>query len=680
MVIKKDWRTLTELERLLYRELFKKDCYSFCCEFWSEIDTHSLKEGPLIRFFCELFQYESRYWVPYVEKNILLPKIKEDEELIDVRSNKHLISISCPPRHGKSNFFNILCPTWLFVNSPIKVASISHTQNLAGTMNSKRQRLLNSPKFKFFFPELCLTTNTTYSLKDTRNGEMYSIPKNAITGFGCDLMCVDDLTNVAQALRDKTEMESAWQTYTEVLPSRINDTDKYVIINIMQRIAPNDIVGRILKDPKLREAYVFVNLPAQFKKHTYLVCPISGTIIEYKLGDFLFPEQFGDYSTIKVSLTEHTWNAQYLQEPQNTDLSAIKRDMIIEKDLPETPKIENADIVYASHDFPVKDKDTSDFLGSVLAYRVNSTLYITDCLEKRMSFVKSVDYVKQLDTHYPGIIQIIEDKANGSPIINQLQDEVAGIQPFQPGTQSKMQRLESSSLYMISGNVVFVKTVFNKFTNEWELSPALQNLKERLLQFPLVTHDDICDAFSMIVLFVFMDRRYMVYGRAFNDQNITNYQGMSGLDYSTIFFNKEGDIWKMLDIAIKYGENTSIVVKRELRFKGSVEDGLQQLKEFAPEHSLFIDCSSTEALRGMISKNISIERYEIEDFDKSVAQTNLAFSKKSILLDNHCVLTKADIENFKFTKSKDDNVKYLTTKDGFVACIRVALHYYGGII
>lgn len=675
----KDWSKLSELERLLYRELFKKDCYSFCCEFWDEIDPHPLKTGILTRFFCETFQYMSRFWVKYNNINIKLPKKKVNEEIIDVRENKHHLSISVPPRHGKSNFFNILCPTWLFINSPVGVASVSHTQSLAGTMNVKRQKLLNSEKFKFFFPEITLTTNSTYSLKDIRGGEMYSVPKNAITGFGCDLLIPDDLTNVSQAKRDAAEMENAWDIYTSTLPSRINDKNKYAIINIMQRIAPNDIVGRILNDAKLRKVYTFVTLPAIFNKNTYLVCPISGQIFKFKKGDPLFPEQFGDYSEIKATLTDNTWQSQYLQNPQNTDLSIIKENMIIEKDITECPSIENADMIYGSHDFPVSEKETSDFLGSVLAYRVNSTIYIKDCLEKHLGFVKSVNYVKQLDSIFPGIIQIIENKANGAPILQQLSDEIAGLQSFEPGTNSKSQRLESASMYI--NNIVFVKSVFNKLTQSYELSEALQNLKNRLLHFPFVQHDDVVDAFSMLILFVFMDKKYMVYGRAFNDQNIINIELLKDINYSTIFFNKEGDIWKILDIAIKYGINTELIVKRELRFKGSIEEGLKKLKEFAPKNSLFVDCSYSEALNGMYQNNITIEKYEIEDFEKSVAQTNLAFSKKLILLDKHCVLTKGDIENFKFSKTKNDNnIKFITEKDGFVSCIRTALRYYGGII
>ena len=121
-------------------------------------------------------------------------------------------------------------------------------------------------------------------------------------------------------------------------------------------------------------------------------------------------------------------------------------------------------------------------------------------------------------------------------------------------------------------------------------------------------------------------------------------------------------------------------VIKEARFKGSVKEGLEYLKEFAPNDTVFVDCSETEAMYGMTDKNISVVRYTIEDFDKSVSQMNLAFAKKKVLINRNCHLTQNDIESFKFSKSKDDNVKYITKKDGFVACLRIALHYFGGIV
>lgn len=668
---------MNKLEKLLLRELYRKSFYDFVKDFWSSADPSKFVDGKLVQFYCEVFQYMCKDWVGYEEVDIKVPPMSEDLDVIDVRSSKRNVCINVPPRHSKSMIFNVLGPVWLWLSYPIKAVSISHTSGLAASMNMKRQSLINSEKFRELFDDIRLTSNSNTFVKDNRGGELYSQNRNSFTGYGGDIIINDDLTNAESARKDKEEMASAWSYYQNTMPSRINDINKCLILNIQQRLAPNDITGHIMNERKLCDQYSFIVLKAQFNKKTCLVCPISGDLIYYEKGSYLWPERFGDYEALRAQVGEVIFETQYLQNPIATDKSIVKPEFIIEKDLTEVPDIDDADMIYASHDFPVKDKDTSDFLGSVLAYRVNQTLYIKDCLEKRMEFVKSVNYVTQLSDFYPGIIQVIEDKANGSPILQQLQDEVPGLQAFQPGTQSKTQRLESATLYMNSGNVVFVRDKFNNLTNRYELKESLENLKRRLLSFPFVEHDDIIDGFSMMVLFVFMDKRYSVYGRAFNEDNIIE-KDKTHFDYSTIFFNKEGDNWKVLDIGVQYGTETKLIVNQEYSFRASVSDGINKLIELTNK-TVFIDCSASEGMRGMFDR-AGIERYEIDDFDKSVAQLNLAFSKKRVLIDKGCKSLKANIENFKFNKSKDENVKYATEKDGYIACLRVALHYYGGIV
>lgn len=669
---------MDELTRILYRELYKKSLYDFVKDFWNTADPSKFVDGKLIKYYCEVFQYFCRKWIDCKEEEVILPEKKDDEVIVDIRQGKQNLCLNVPPRHTKSMIFNVFGPVWLWLSAPIKAVSISHTGGLAAEMNSKRYMIINSEKFRFFFSDIFLVSNTGSYLKDVRGGELRSLNKNAFTGYGGDVIVNDDLTNAETARKDMAEMENAWSYYKNTMPSRINDINKCIIMNIQQRLAPNDITGHILGEDALAKTYVFVIMPAYFEKTTHYVCPISGEIITWKKGEYLWPERFGNYETLRAQVGESVFETQYMQKPIASDKTIVKEDMLIFKDANDVPSIEDADMIYASHDFPVKDKDTSDFLGSVVAYRIGSTIYIKDCLEKKMAFVKSVEYVKRLDEFYPGIIQVIEDKANGSPILQQLQDEVAGMQAYQPGTRSKIQRLESASLYMTSGNVVFVKSVFDEMTSTYKLSSALQNLVTRLINFPFVEHDDIVDAFSQCLLFVFMDKRYMVYGRAFNDNNIVD-TSMKHLTYDTVFFNREGDVWKIVDIAIEYGVQTKMYVMKEQRFKGSVQDGILALKKFAPSKSVFIDCSANDGMYGISDKSIAIEKYTIEDYDKSVSQLNLAFSNKSVLLDKECKLTKNDIESFKFSKSKDDNVKYVTTKDGFVACLRVALHYFGGI-
>lgn len=657
------------IEKLLYKELFKKSFYEFVKAFWNYADPSKFVDSELIEYYCEVFQYMSKNWSEYEE--IKIDKTKLKGKIIDVRQNKNNLNLVVPPRHSKSMIFNVMGPVWLWTLAPIKVASVSHTGALAAQMNSKRYSIINSPLFKEIYDDIILINNSTSFLKDQRGGELYSINRNAFTGYGGDVIINDDLVNAEAARKDKEEMNNAWSYYQNTMPSRINDINKGMIINIQQRLAPNDITGHILGDSFLKEQYIFITLPAIFNEKTHLIYPISGKIKTFNKGDVLWKERFGDYSKLKYQVGSTVFETQYLQNPVASDKTVIKSDLILEKNITEVPDEDDAEIIYAAHDFPIKEKDTSDFVGSVLAYRINQTLYIKDCLEKRMAFVKSVEYVKKLNNSFPGIIQIIEDKANGAPIIQQLQDIVPGLQAYNPKTQSKTQRLESASLYMESKNIVFVKDEWDDVNKKYVLSKNLQNLKDRLLNFPFVKHDDIIDAFSMLILFVFMDKQNNVYIRSFNHENIvTSYPNNMVLSW---FLNRENNYLKLSNIGIDYASNKIYIIK-EYEFKEAVNNALQRIKDEIPNIKYIIDISDSPL--NIYDKNIIIEKASIENFNESVNKLDMLFSSKNILIFNQCKRTIADIENFKYLINKEGDTKYITERDGFIKNIRGAIKFF----
>ena len=147
-------------------------------------------------------------------------------------------------------------------------------------------------------------------------------------------------------------------------------------------------------------------------------------------------------------------------------------------------------------------------------------------------------------------------------------------------------------------------------------------------------------------------------------------------DYSTTFFNREGDNWKVLDIGIKYDLLTKLIVLREYTFIASIEKGLQMIKAFSPDKNVFIDCS-VEPVGLIYTDDLSIEYYKVNDFEKSVNELNLALANNKILFDRHCRLAQGDLEDFKYDKKNPG--KFRTNRDGFVACLRTAMTYYGGI-
>lgn len=671
---------MTPLEIALRKQLYKTSFYDFVKYFWNTADPSKYTDGKLVQFYCEAFQYMCRSWVGYDEIEIDVPKSSELLKVVDIREGKHNLNLNIPPRHSKSMIFNVMGPVWLWLHAPVKCVSVSHTAGLANQMNAKRYSIINSEQFKELYgDEIVLVANSKTFLKDSRGGELYSINRNAFTGYGGDVIINDDLTNAETARKDMAEMNSAWSYFQNTMPSRINDINKCIIMNIQQRLAPNDITGHILSDRKLAQQYTFVTLPAVCQVDTDLVCPISGDIIHYLKGEGLWPERFGNYVELEANVGSTIFRTQYLQDPVATDATVIKKSMIVAKTIDEVPSIDQAEIIYSSDDFPIKDKESSDYLGSVLAYRVGAMLYIIDCLEARMDFVKSIDYVTNVANIYHGVVTIVEDKANGSPIIQELQDKVPGVQAYNPGTKSKIQRLESASIYMNAGNVVFVKTKKNEETNKYEFSEGMSNLVKRLLDFPFVKHDDIVDACTMLISFAYLDKRYSVYGRSFNADNVIEYDDSFDHMYKNIFFNKEGDIFKCSLIGIQYGEVSSIVVLDEMSFKSTPKEALSKMAEWY-HTSLIIDCSLDDSMSGVYIDGVSVEPYKPDDFAQSVLKLNLAFSKKTIKIVNTCKSTYADIDNFKYVATKDESQAFRSEHDGYVANIRSAILYYGGII
>ena len=101
--------------------------------------------------------------------------------------------------------------------------------------------------------------------------------------------------------------------------------------------------------------------------------------------------------------------------------------------------------------------------------------------------------------------------------------------------------LASSVSFITISNVIFVRNIYDKFTNSYRLNEGLEILKRKLLSFPYVDHDDVIDAFSQLLLFVYKDRRYMVYGKSFND-DIIAFIFRKEKNYLTAFLKSENAI------------------------------------------------------------------------------------------------------------------------------------------
>ena len=106
-----------------------------------------------------------------------------------------------------------------------------------------------------------------------------------------------------------------------------------------------------------------------------------------------------------------------------------------------------------SWDCAFKDLLTSDYVVGQLWGRLGADYFLGDQIRARMDCPTTVKAVRELSERYPGsLAKLIEDKANGSAVIQMLQHEIPGILAVTP-EGGKVARAAAVSPLVEAGNV-----------------------------------------------------------------------------------------------------------------------------------------------------------------------------------------------------------------------------------
>lgn len=481
----------------------------------------------------------------------------------------------------------------------------------------------------------------------------------------------DDLISSVNAQKDGAVLANAVNFFRKTLPTRLNSKVTGVVWQIQQRLGMGDISGTILKDKRLLQLYSHTELHAEAQKDITLIYPCTGKIKVIKKGDFLWEERFGDYTGIKLEVGNSEFETQYNQNPSNSDLNIIKDYMIHYVDDDEFENFKNnCEFHYASHDCAVWDKKTSDFHGYGESYASLNSLIVCGAKEERLGYIKEKQLMQDLKLVYPEILQIIENKANGSPLLQDLKRDVSGLIEFNPGDRDKGARLELASRYLDSGAVRFVK---NEQTDY---------LIQRLKEYPLVEHDDIIDAFSQMIIYHFVMRQVGIYTQCFTYKNVI--EDIKRESNQPVFYEFAANINadKIRVIAVNHDlMNDEFIVEKEWEFK-NIEDFENFCKNEAKYGNLFIDASIQNRLKSIILSNmVYLTAFEDVDKDTSINLMRAGFYKNKIKVCKSCLGTRTDIARLRFTSdSVSEGVNRVATLDeGYAGCLRALITYDKGL-
>lgn len=661
------------------RELVMSDLYEFVKYFWDTFEPFPFVDEIYIEFLCECFVFMSINKLPesltskfisdaeyekakikYFKKTGIMPKCDvRDKMFRGEHVRNHNINIH--PRAGKSLIVNVCGPVWEMLHMPVMTTSVSHSQDLSREFIDKKRLLLNSEKFITMFPEedyrLRYDSSTLVEMQNL--GKSYSTSMKSFTGRGSNFILNDDLVNVQDARADGKVLQSAKDYIRYTQSTRLNDPKTGVTCHIMQRICKGDVSDMITSDPELSKLYSNTVLKALATEDEAFIFPLSGKIWFRKKGDPLAGKRFGDYSVERMKLGEIDFECQFQQNVALSGLNVvsledIKAATITQDDFAKVNKISH----YASHDCPVKDLETSDMHGYVEGWSDEfSTLYITDAMMERMSISKEKEFLINLEAIDPSIFQVVEDKANGSPLLQMLAGEVAGLIPFQPGTRSKMARLELSVVYLRQGRVKFVE------------SERVAELCRHLMSFPTVANDDDVDAFTQLVITHFMQKNMFIYSGVFTSQNII--QKPHDTEYCNYYFGVTESGGMYYALKIRHDQTKDIFTVTEEHKFSSVAELADFLKRIEPG-TIIYDCSTNQQIINLTQFVFGM--YEFDD-DNILVSTSIikgGFAKNKIQVLQECTTTVLDIMRWRSPNKEFKNIPtdYDITTERVARCVR----------
>jgi predicted phage terminase large subunit-like protein len=144
-----------------------------------------------------------------------------------------------------------------------------------------------------------------------------------------------------------------------------------------------------------------------------------------------------------------------------------------------------------SWDCAFKGLNTSDYVVGQVWARLGAMYFLGDQVRARMDCPATMRAVRGLSQKWPGTLaKLIEDKANGSAVVQFLQNEIPGIIPVNP-EGGKVARAAAVSPLIEASNV---------YLPHPDYAPWVNDFIEECAAFPNGAHDDQVDAMTQALL------------------------------------------------------------------------------------------------------------------------------------------------------------------------------------
>lgn len=338
------------------------------------------------------------------------------------------------PTHNSESIAFLYVAWYLGRNPSHQVMMITHTEELSSGFGRKVRDLIDTPEYQAIFEG-----SVQVSKDKSASGNWTTVQKGvylalgvggSAAGKGADLLIADDLVSEQAVLygNPETAFEQAWQ---------------YMQVGPLQRLMPG---GRIImigtrwgrRDPIGRALHWAAENPQSLPWHEVRFPAILN-------GKSLWPEQWPLEQLLakKAGMLPQFWQAQYMQEPTAEEGALIKREdwRIWPADKPPPP----VDFVLQVWDTAHETKNKNDY-SACQTWGIwfneeteRNEIIILNGFHRRMEFPELKRKAKDEYEYWEPEELIIEKKAAGAPLIQELRTMDIAVTAISPSRGTRMQ-------------------------------------------------------------------------------------------------------------------------------------------------------------------------------------------------------------------------------------------------
>lgn len=439
--------------------------------------------------------------------------ICEHVEALLKRQIRRLI-INIPPRSGKSQIISVAAPAWRWITHPEEqFLCASYSRALSLDFSRKTRNLIMSPWYQHRWRDkfaLSNDQNEKGKFENDKGGARLAFSvEGGILGEGGSCAIYDD-PNDLNEMSSPTYRQSVKDWYSGSASSRFINPQTDVRVCVQQRASYGDDLTSFLMELGGWEQVV---IPMEYTGRKF-VTSIGWEDPRTTIGELMHPKRFGplEIQSLKVDQRQN-WQGQYQQEPIGGAGDSLHREWwrfynppgvkrLNEKGevipvivtLPDGKSVSITPIelpsafehTVTSLDCAFKNAEHNDYVAAHAWGRLGANTFLIGREHGHMSFTETKTMVQRFASLYPSPEKLVEDKANGTAIMDELKNIIPGLVPVEP-YGSKWSRVAAISGYVEAGNVYLPNP---------DLYPWVWDLIKEFADGQSAKHDDDTDAMS----------------------------------------------------------------------------------------------------------------------------------------------------------------------------------------